>query len=109
MQTVSIENAMAFSPPRGITHGSLVEVRTLNKETARFRVTEISEEGLGGNSGFFYYENMERLRVESPKSQVDWGMVLGGVLAVAALVFLVNNADSVNVCSGTPCPPPEQY
>jgi len=104
MQTVSIENAMVYSPPRGVEYGSLVEVRMLNKEESRFRVTEISPEGLGGKSGFYNYEEMESLKVENERSEVNWGLVLGGILAAAAVFFLFDNADSVTVCSGTPCP-----
>ena len=108
MQTVSIENAMVHSPPRGIDYGSLVKVRTLDKEEARFRVTDITSEGLGGNAGFYKYEDMESLKVENEQSQVNWGAVLGGILAVAAVFLLIDSADSVTVCSGTPCPSPDQ-
>ena len=107
MQTVSIENAMVYSPPRGVDYGSLVLVKTLDKKEARFRVTDITPEGLGGSSGFYNYEDMESLKVETEKKPVNWGMVLGGILAVAAVVLIVDNADSVTVCSGTPCPPPD--
>ena len=43
MQAVSIESAMNYSPPRGIDYGSLVEVKTLDKRTVKFRVTDITE------------------------------------------------------------------
>ena len=104
MQTVSIENAMAYSPPRGIDHGSLVEIRTLEKQKVRFRVTDITPEGLGGKPGFFRYEDMESLKVENKRSQTNWPVVFGAILGAAALFFLIDNADSVRVCSGTPCP-----
>lgn len=108
MQTVSVEDAMQYSPPREVEYGSLVMVRTLDGEEARFRVTEITDEGLGGEPGFFAYEDMERLKVERGEySQVNWGMVIGGILAVAVFVFLIDNADEVRVCSGTPCPGPD--
>ena len=105
MQTVSVEQAMDYSPPRGVEYGSLVEIRTLNKQKARFRVTEISEDGLGGKPGFFRYEDMESLKVEKVgQGQPNWGAIIGAVLGIAALFFLIDNADSVRVCSGTPCP-----
>lgn len=106
MQTVSIESAMQHSPPRGIEYGSLVKVRTLDKRSAEFRVTDITDEGLGGKPGFYRYEELESLKVEQPRKTYNWGMIVGGILAAAAVVFLFDNADSVRVCSGTPCPEP---
>lgn len=107
MQTVSVEDAMQHSPPRGVDYGSLVVVRSLHGDKTRFRVTEITDEGLGGDPGFFAYEDMESLKVDRGEyRQVNWGMVMGGILAVAAFVFLIDNADEVRVCSGTPCPDP---
>ena len=107
MQTVSIESAMNYSPPRGIDHGSLVEVRTLDKRTVKFRVTEISDDGLGGKQGFYRFEDMESLRVEGPgQSESNAAVYILGALGVAALVALALSADSVAICSGTPCPRP---
>jgi len=106
MQTVSIENAMQYSSARGVDYGSLVEVKTLDHRTAKFRVTEMTEEGLGGNSGFFRFEEMKSLRVENPDAKSNgnaWTYVLGA-LGVAALIALIANADSVKVCSPSPCP-----
>ena len=107
MQTVNIESAMQYPPPRGVDYGSLVKVRTLDNRSAEFRVTEITDDGLGGKPGFFRYEDLKSLKVEQPGKEVNWGMILGGILAVAAVVLLIDNADSVRVCSGTPCPGPE--
>jgi hypothetical protein len=108
MQTVGVEQAMNYSPPRGVDFGSLVQVRTLDHKTAKFRVTEITDSGLGGKPGFFRYEDMESLKVEQTSSgQVNWGAIIGAILGVAALVFLIDNADSVSVCSIPPCPRPE--
>lgn len=108
LQPVSIENAMKNSPPRGVDYGSLVHVNMLDKSSAKFRVTVINADGLGGNGEFFRYEQMAGLKVEASnnKSNNDtWGIILG-VLGVAALVFLVANADSVSVCSPSPCVQP---
>jgi hypothetical protein len=107
MQAVSIESGMQYSPPRGVDYGSLVEVKTLDKRTVEFRVTEITDEGLGGKPGFFAYEDMRSLRVERPanKSGDTTAWVLGA-LGVAALIALIANADSVAICSPSPCPPP---
>ncbi len=69
-QPVSIESAMKYSPPRGIDYGSMVEVKTLDKRTVKFRVTEITDDGLGGNQGFYRYEDMKNLRVDNPGKNV---------------------------------------
>jgi len=108
MQPVSVENAMQNDSARGIDYGSLVEVKTLDRKTIKFRVTDITQEGLGGNKGFYRYEDMKSLRVENPSSNnkdstLAWIL---GVLGVAALIALVANADSVSVCSPSPCPQP---
>lgn len=108
MQTVNIENAMAYSPPRGLDYGSLVEVRTLDGQRAKFRVTDIAPEGLGGKPGFFAYEDMESLKVEDPSGgQGEWTGILIGILGLAAVIALIDNADSVSVCSPGPCPAPD--
>jgi len=105
MQTVSVENAIKYDAARGVDYGSLVEVTTLDHRTSKFRVTEMTEEGLGGNSGFFRFEDMKSLRVENPAANNGdaWTYILGAV-GIAALVFLVANADSVTACSSSPCP-----
>ena len=107
MQAVSVESAMKDSLPRGVDYGSLVEVKTLDKQTEKFRVTVINADGLGGSRNFFRYEDMASLRVEAPKSDnSDVWLIVGGILGAAALVFLVASADSVSVCSPSPCDRP---
>jgi hypothetical protein len=108
MQPVSIEGAMQNSTARGIDYGSLVELKTLDRRTVKFRVTDITEEGIGGNQGFYRYEDMKSLRVENPYSNnsdetLAWIL---GALGIAALIALVANADSVAICSPSPCPQP---
>jgi hypothetical protein len=108
MQTVNVESAMQSTKVRGIDYGSLVEVKTLDKRTVKFRVVDITREGLGGNQGFFRYQDMKSLRVENPNannSDATWGYILGA-LGIIALVALVANADSVAICSPSPCPEP---
>jgi len=105
LQTVSIENAMHYSPPRGIDYGSLVEVKTLDKRTVKFRVTEITDDGLGGQQGFYRYQDMQTLRVDNPgKNKGEPVAYILGALGVIALIVLVANADSVTICSPSPCP-----
>jgi len=106
MQPVSVESAMQRSTASGIDYGSLVEVKTLANRTSKFRVTEMNEDGLGGKPGFFRYEDIESLKVQSEGSNNSgefWGYLLGA-LGIAALIALVANADSVTVCSPSPCP-----
>jgi len=108
MQTVNVESAMQSTKVRGIDYGSLVEVKTLDRRTVKFRVVDITREGLGGNQGFFRYQDMKSLRVENPNannSDATWGYILGA-LGIIALVALVANADSVAICSPSPCPEP---
>ena len=105
MQTVSVENAIQYSSARGVDYGSLVEVKTLDHQTSKFRVTEMTDEGLGGSPGFFRFEDMKSLKVENPSANSNdnaWTYILGA-LGIAALIFLVANADSVKVCSPSPC------
>lgn len=106
MQTVDLERAVQTSNARGVEYGRLVKVKTLDKRSVRFRVTEIREDGIGSNAEFFRYAEMESLEVENPNSNsgetaLTWVL---GIIGVAALVALVANADSVKVCSPSPCP-----
>jgi hypothetical protein len=106
MQVVSIETAMQNSPPAGIDFGSLVEVTTIDKKRVEFRVTEIGNDGLGGNKGYYLYEDMKSLKRQKPeqaKGQNNAVSYILGVLGVIALVALISNADSVAVCSPSPC------
>jgi hypothetical protein len=107
LQTVSVESAMKNSPPRGVDYGSLVHIKTFDKRTAKFRVTVINADGLGGSANFYRYEDMASLKVEQVKSNdPDVLAIVLGVLGVAALVYLVANADSIAVCSPSPCERP---
>lgn len=112
MQPVSVERAMQQPQPSGVDFGSLVEVTTLDRRTAKFRVTEMTPEGLGGSSaGFFRYEDMRSLKVENPSSSRDsgetWAYVLGA-LGIIGLIVLAASSDSVSVCSPGPCPTPDR-
>jgi len=104
LQPVSVESAMKKSPPPGVDYGSLVEGKTLDKQTAKFRVTAINADGLGGSGDFYRYEDMASLKVEAPKSgNSNATNIILGILGVAALAFLISSADSVSVCSPAPC------
>lgn len=106
-QAVSVEKGMRHSPPPGIEVGSLVKVTTLDRKTDSFRVMEITDEGLGGNTGFYRYENMKTLKVDRPEqNKGEWVAWFWGIVGVAALVALIGSADSVRVCS-PPCESPQ--
>jgi hypothetical protein len=106
MQTVSIQNLENPDIPSEIQHGDRVEVVTRDSEKVEFSVTDITTEGIGGKFGFIPFENIRRLRVQRPGSSggnsATW---IWGIIGAAALVALIASADSVSVCSGTPCPP----
>ena len=104
MAPVNLENTIQTSHARGVEYGSLVHVKTVDKRSAKFRVTDITDEGLGGNEGFYRFDEMESLKVDVPgKNDANWELVLG-VLGVIALIALAANSDSVKVCSPSPCP-----
>lgn len=110
MYPVSVEQAMQQPQPSGVDYGSLVEVKTLDRKTAKFRVTEITPDGLGGSPGFFRYQDMQSLKVENPNRQhrdssETWAYVLG-LLGVIGLIVLAANSDSARICSPSPCPTP---
>ena len=103
MQTVDLERAVQTSNARGVEYGRLVEVKTLDSRTVKFRVTEISDTGIGSNDEFFRFAEMKSLNNPNSKSSENaWNYVLG-VVGVIALVALVANSDSVVVCSPSPC------
>lgn len=104
MQPVNLENTIQTSYARGVDYGSLVHVKTVDKRSVKFRVTDISDEGLGGNEGFYRFDEMESLKVDVPgANDANWEIILG-VVGVIALIALAANSDSVKVCSPSPCP-----
>ena len=106
MQAVSIQDLENPDIPSEIQHGDRVEVITNDSEKLEFAVTDITTEGIGGRFGFIPFENIRRLRVQGSAQAADGGATwIWGVLGAAALVALIVSADSVYICSGTPCPP----
>jgi hypothetical protein len=109
MRTVDVDAAMRNSTSTGVDYGKRVKLETLDGRRAEFRITDITPDGIGGQDGFFPYADMRSLRIEhsSPRSSEDtWAIVLG-VIGLIGLVALVNNADSVAVCSPGACPQPQ--
>ena len=105
-KNVRIESAMGATNPPGVYNGSLVKVTTFDRKTDLFRVTRITETGLGNDAVFYPYEAMRKLEVEKgPGDRQQTLSVVLGVIGVAALVALIANADSVSACSPSPCPP----
>jgi len=106
MQTVSIQDLENPDIPSEIQHGDRVEVITNDSEKMEFAVTDITTDGIGGKFGFIPFENIRRLRVQGTAYTTGGGATwIWGVLGAAALVALIASADSVSICSGTPCPP----
>ena len=107
MQTIPVQDLRGRGENSSLRIGDRVEVVTTHNEKLDFAVTDISGEGLAGKFGFIPYHDIRRLRVRRPGTgdgeASGW---LWGVLGIAALVALVVSADSVTICSGTPCPPP---
>ena len=107
MYTVDVENAMRYPPPASIDIGSLVEIKTLENQKLKFRVTDVTNLGLDGKYGFVAFEDMAQLKVDvSASNERKTASYILGVLGLAALIALVNSADSVTVCSNTPCSEP---
>lgn len=106
MQTVNLQRAVQTSNARGIEYGRMVEVKPIDGRKVKFRVTEITDEGIGNGDGFYRYSDMESLKVENPDSNatedtLTWVL---GAIGIAALIALAANSDSVSVCSPSPCP-----
>jgi hypothetical protein len=108
LQTVAVRDVQAGGESGPVQVGDRVEVVTHGDEKLSFAVTDITPDGLAGQFGFMRFDDIRRLRVRRPGQGggEHAGWILGA-LAVAALVALVASADSVSVCSGTPCPPEE--
>jgi len=104
MQTVNVESAMRYAPPPSIDIGSLVEVRTLDDQSLKFRVTDVTRLGLTGKYGFVAFEDMAQLKVDT--SVRNDGKTAGYILSalgVLALIALIDSADTVHICSHSPC------
>jgi hypothetical protein len=104
MRTVDLQRAVQTSNARGVEIGRLVEVRTLDGQTVKFRVIDIDDKGIASNDAYYPFTDMQHLKVEDPAAtdyNVEWVL---GVLAAMALIALAVNSDSVSVCSGAPCP-----
>ena len=67
-------------------------------------MVEIAPEGMGGNDGVYRVEEMKSLKVVAPGSTNSALEIVLGIVAVAALVALLANSDSVKICSPSPCP-----
>lgn len=105
MQTVDLQRAVQTSNARGVEYGRVVDIRMLDGQRVKFRVTEKTNEGIGNGDGFYRFADMKSLKVENPNSSqsddtLTWIL---GAIGVAALIALIANSDSVAVCSPSPC------
>jgi hypothetical protein len=108
MQTVNFGQSGHYDPPPELEIGKRVEVTTFDREKLEFTVTDVTVEGIGGKFGFIPYENIMRLRVQVPGSgDSNWSGWVLGVITAIGLAWLIASADSVSVCSGTPCSQPQ--
>ena len=104
MQIVDVESAMRYPPPRGIDIGSLVEVKTLDARTLKFRVTDVTKLGLDGKHGVVAFEDMAQLKVDtSARNEGKTAGYILSALGIVALIALIGSADTVRVCSHSPC------
>ncbi len=104
MQTVHIPDVQAGGDNSPVFPGDRVEVVTHDNERLEFPVTDITKDGISGQFGFIRYDDMRSISVRKPGSDGEATKWILGALAAAAVIVLVASADSVNVCSGTPCP-----
>ena len=68
MQTVDLQRAVQTSNARGVEYGRTVEVKPFDGKKVKFRVTEMTDEGIGNADGFYRFADMESLKVENPDS-----------------------------------------
>lgn len=98
MQPVSVpENGRA---PDAIEVGSRVELLTLDGSEHTFTVSEVNEQGIGGDPGFFNYGEIDSLQVKVPgESSVVLGVVIG--LAISLLFwYFVDEATTATLSPG---------
>jgi len=110
MQTIPLQEIQRPGENSPLQIGDRVEVVTRDNEKLDFAVTDITTEGVAGKFGFIPYQHIRRLSVHRPGHRNDNNLAwLWGLLGVAAVVALISSADSVTVCSGTPCPQPQTH
>ena len=84
MQQVDLP-ADGQSPP-GVRLYSEVELFTVDGETHEFVVTEINDQGLGGQPGFFNYQDIRELKVRmQQRDNSEIWAVLGGIVLLGLL------------------------
>ena len=102
LQTVRVDRAS--TPPAAVHPGDEVRVTTRGGDRTEFRVTDVTDEGLGGHSFFVPWTEVSRLEVRRPGANEHTTQIILGLIGLAALIALINSADSVSVCSPGPCP-----
>ena len=105
MQSVPVQDLRDRDKGDLLYPGDRVELVTRDHEKLDFTITDITADGLAGKFGFVAYDDIQRLRVrragQGNARNLTW---LWGVLGAAAVIGLISAADSVTVCSNTPCP-----
>ena len=102
LQTVRVDTTR--TPPAAVHPGDEVRVTTRAGDRMEYRVTDVTEEGLGGTSLFVPWPEISRLEVRRPGANEHTTQIILGLIGLAAFIALINSADSVSVCSPGPCP-----
>jgi hypothetical protein len=104
MQPVSVSHLAGKETNSEVQVGDRVEVVNRAGEKIDFTVTDITPQGISGEFGFVRYDEMRSLRVQrhgASNADLTW---LWTALGIAAAAWLIASADSVSVCSPSPCP-----
>ena len=87
-------------PRTDVAIGNHVEIVTRDGHEARFEVTRLDEQGLGGAHEYYLFEELTSLKVRRQVSgRWDW---LGWVALAGLLIFAFSEPDSTVINAGTP-------
>ena len=85
MRTVSGDDAAG--PSDKVWVGNKVKITRNDLSSAKFRVTEISDDGISGDGIFVAYADIQQLQVQHKRDNKA-GKIIGGVILGAAAVTL---------------------
>lgn len=98
MQPVRIPDEQ--QPRTEVRIGNHVEIVTREGHEARFEVTRLDEQGLGGAHEYYLFEELTSLKVQRQAAgRWDW---LGWVALAGLLIFAFSESDSTTVNAGFP-------
>ena len=77
--------------PEGISRGSEVELTTVSGIAHEFVVTEIDKQGLGGQPGYFEYQDIRELRVKVQQGvDAEIWAILAGIALLGLMAVGIN-------------------